>query len=97
MEDPLLMSQEYIDFWCVAIDKQPRLVEEMFNPKDSDLLCKYLRSQKHEEIDYNKLMKLVVMVALMSTKQCCLNTVKHENHQLLEVLWTHVLKPMLDK
>jgi len=42
-------------------------------------------------------MKLVVMVALMSTKQCCLNTVKHENHQLLEVLWTHVLKPMLDK
>lgn len=42
-------------------------------------------------------MKLVVMVALMSTKRCCLNTVKHENHQLLEVLWTHVLKPMLDK
>jgi len=21
LEDPLLMSQEYIDFWCVAIDK----------------------------------------------------------------------------
>jgi hypothetical protein len=43
LEDPKLMSQEYIDFWCVAIDKQPRLVEEMFNPKDSDLLCEYFK------------------------------------------------------
>ena len=69
----------------------------MFNPNDSDLLCKYLRSKNREEIDDNKLMKLVVMVALMSTKRCCLNTVKHKNHQLLDVLRTHVLEKMLKK
>lgn len=63
----------------------------MFNQKDSDSLFKYFRSQKSEEIDDNKLMKLVVMVALMSTKRCCLDMVKHQNHQLLEVLWTQVL------
>lgn len=97
LEEHLPMSQEYIDFWCVAIDKQPRLVEEMFNPKDSESLCKYLTSQKSEDFDDNKLMKLVVMVALMSTKRCCLSTVKHQNHQLLQVLWTLVLENMLQK
>jgi hypothetical protein len=59
----------------------------MSNAKDSN---------KRNIYEDKKLMKLVVMVALMSTKQCCLNTVKHENHQLLEVIWEEVLKPMLD-
>ena len=35
------MSIEYIDFWCMAIDKQPRLVDELWTAPDSSLLVEY--------------------------------------------------------
>ena len=88
------MSIEFIDFWCVAIEKQPRLVEEMFNATDSDLICNYL-GRERDIYENNKRMKLIVMVALMATKKCCLDTVEHKNHQLLVVIWKKVLEPLL--
>jgi hypothetical protein len=66
----------------------------MFNATDSDLICSYLRGER-EIYENNKRMKLTVMVALMATKKCCLDTVEHKNHQLLLVIWKSVLEPLL--
>lgn len=66
----------------------------MFNATDSDLIYNYLR-RKHDIYENNKRMKLIVMVALMATKKCCLDTVEHKNHQLLAVIWKDVLEPLL--
>jgi len=66
----------------------------MFNATDSDLICNYLGHER-DIYENNKRMKLIVMVALMATKKCCLDTVEHKNHQLLVVIWKKVLEPLL--
>lgn len=70
---------EFIDFWTVAVEKQPRLVEEMFKATDSDLFCSYLQRQK-DLSEQNKTLKLAVLVCLMAIKKCCLDTVEHKSH-----------------
>lgn len=76
LEEGRSLDVSYVEFWIVAVDKQPHLVQQMWKATDAKHLATYL--QKAQDLKHrNACLKLSVLVSLMAEKRCCIDTVEY--------------------